>query len=307
VARDLADQLAEELRDRFAEVVVHTDERVGALNPEPDVDLVQIVRRRMLDEGWDLAICVTDLPLLVGRRPVKAHAAVSLGVGIVSVPALGAMDLEERLQEAVAGLIDRLLGSEDETITQVAAAGRGNLSLLVGMVWANRPWQLAAGLSRALVGALGTGALALASTGVWHLADGAGWVRLAALTAGSLLIISVSLIVIHRLWERNPARSARPRVTLINLATLLTIALGIGSLYLVLFVLTFGGGAALIPSGVLSGELGHSVGVDEYLRLAWLTSSLATLGGALGAAIESERAVREAAYGYRPHESRNDS
>jgi hypothetical protein len=168
------------------------------------------------------------------------------------------------------------------------------------MVRANRPWQLTAGLSRALVGALGTGALALASTGVWHLADGSSWLRLTLLTAGSLLITCVSLILIHDLWERAPAAAARPRVVLINLATALTIVLGVGSLYVALLLLTLGGGAALIPRGVLSAELGHGVGVEQYLKLAWLTSSLATLGGALGAAIENERAVREAAYGYRP-------
>jgi hypothetical protein len=276
------------------------DERVGALNPEADVDLVKIARRRMLREGWDLAICLTDLPLLVGRRPVKAHASVSLGVGIVSVPALGPIDVEDRVREAVVRLVDRLLGSDDETITHAAPAARGGLRLILGMLRANRPWQLAAGLSRALVGAVGTGALALASTGVWHLADGSSWVRLTAITVSSLLITCVSLILIHDLWERSPAAAARPRVVLINLATALTIFLGIACLYVALFVLTLTGGAALIPSDVLSEELGHPVGVDEYLRLAWLTSSLAILGGALGAAIENERAVREAAYGYRP-------
>jgi hypothetical protein len=308
VAADLAEELAEQLRGRMpgAEVAVDVDEHVGALNPEPDVDLVKIVRRRMLRAGWDLAICLTDLPLLLGRRPVKAHVSVSLGVGIVSVPALGPIDLEDRLRDAVAHLVDKLLGGDDETITQVAPAAPGSLRLLLGMVRANRPWQLTAGLSRALVGALGTGALALASTGVWHLADGSSWVRLAALTAGSLLTTCVSLIVIHDLWERSPAAGARRRVVLINLATALTIVLGVGSLYVALFALTLGGGAALIPTGVLSHELGHEVGVGQYLKLAWLTSSLATLGGALGAAIENERAVREAAYGYRPDRDEDD-
>jgi hypothetical protein len=229
VANDLADELAEDLRERFDEVVVETDERVGAFNRDPDVDLVKIVRNRMLREGWDLAICLTDLPLLVGHRPVKAHASVSLGVGIVSVPALGPVDLEARVREVIVRLVDKLLGSGDETITSDAPAARGGLRLLLGMVRANRPWQLTAGLSRALLGALGTAALALASTGVWHLSDGSGWVRLVALTSGSLLITCVSLIVIHDLWERSPAAAARPRVALINLATSLTIALGSGA------------------------------------------------------------------------------
>ncbi len=43
----------------------------------------------------------------------------------------------------------------------------------------------------------------------------------------------------------------------------------------------------------------HQAVAREYLRLAWLVSSLATIGGALGAAVESEAAVREAAYGFR--------
>jgi len=50
---------------------------------------------------------------------------------------------------------------------------------------------------------------------------------------------------------------------------------------------------------VLKGTLGHPVDFGDYARLAWFVSSLATVGGALGAGLESDIAVREAAYRYR--------
>jgi hypothetical protein len=40
-------------------------------------------------------------------------------------------------------------------------------------------------------------------------------------------------------------------------------------------------------------------GISRYLQAAWLTTSLATTGGALGAGLETNNAIREAAYSYR--------
>jgi hypothetical protein len=56
------------------------------------------------------------------------------------------------------------------------------------------------------------------------------------------------------------------------------------------------GAAALIPPGLFHRELGHQVGVGDYLQLAWLVATLGTIGGGLGSMIESDAAVREAAY-----------
>jgi cytochrome c biogenesis protein CcdA len=89
-------------------------------------------------------------------------------------------------------------------------------------------------------------------------------------------------------------------VVLFNLATALTVAIGVLTLFLALFAINVAAAGLLISSRILGRQLGHTVGVGDYLALAWLVSSLATLGGALGAALENDRAVREAAYGYRP-------
>ncbi|MCW2914620.1 MAG: hypothetical protein JWN52_2688 [Actinomycetia bacterium] len=348
LARDLADELAAflpaRLRQRFPEfewhAEAHTEMLVGA-GAGMGADLVQVARERMLHEGWQFALCLTDLPLHVGRRPVTAHLSITLGVGVMSVPALGAVDLRDRVAEAALRMIERLLtGTRDqggragrrpsrmparlrarvreleelsspvgrayaqdaETVRFVTAAGRGNLRLLMGMVRANRPWRLIAGLSRALVGALGAGAFGLTSPAMWQIADGMGVARMLLLAFGSLVAISGTLIIAHGLWERSPSPEARERVVLMNLATFLTIAQGVLTLYVALLIITGVCGTTLIPSIVLYKQLHHPVGLGDYLRVACAVSSLATIGGALGAALESDHAVREAAYGYLPSE-----
>jgi hypothetical protein len=49
----------------------------------------------------------------------------------------------------------------------------------------------------------------------------------------------------------------------------------------------------------LGKALGHRADLGDYAVLAWMASSLATIAGGLGAGLESDKAVREAAYGYR--------
>jgi hypothetical protein len=64
-------------------------------------------------------------------------------------------------------------------------------------------------------------------------------------------------------------------------------------------VLTIGAAAVVVDAGVLGQALGHHADVGDYAALAWMASSLATIAGGLGAGLESDEAVREAAYGYR--------
>jgi hypothetical protein len=63
--------------------------------------------------------------------------------------------------------------------------------------------------------------------------------------------------------------------------------------------MTLLGAALVIDSGVMAQALGHGAGIGDYAALAWMASSLGTVAGGLGAGLESDEAVREAAYGYR--------
>jgi hypothetical protein len=91
----------------------------------------------------------------------------------------------------------------------------------------------------------------------------------------------------------------RQQVVLFNLATTGTVLVGVVALYVVLSVVALPAALLLIPDGLFASALGHPTHFQNYLELAWLTSSLATFGGALGAGLETDEAILAAAYTYR--------
>jgi hypothetical protein len=298
--------------------------------PAGDGEIVAAARRRLLDGDWDLVIVLTDLPLRVGRRPVVAHASPLHGVAVLSVPALGTVALRRRVRDALLRLVGVLLGEAsdpdsgpgaeraqsaritrrlrelasevDEHAHAVLFTTRvltGHLGLLLGMVRANRPWQLAKGLSRALVAAGAAGTFALVTSDIWRIADVLGWQRLGAITVLSVTALTVTLVLGAQLWARAERREVRQQVVLFNLATSATVVTGVMALYAALFLLSLPAALLLVAPRLLTDTLGHPLAFRDYLELAWLTSSLATVGGALGAGLESDDAVRRAAYTYR--------
>ncbi|MBR7193706.1 hypothetical protein [Gordonia sp. SCSIO 19800] len=292
--------------------------------PAGDAEIVDATRDLLLEREWDLVVCLTDLPLHVGKRPVVAHANAVHGVAVLSVPALGATGVRQRTRGIITGLVGQLLGAdaddlrehqksptrsalrhrvrqlgtdvEDEGTAFTARVLTGNLRLLTGMVRANRPWRLALGLTRALTGAIAAGVFALVTADIWLLADTFGGIRLTGVALGSIIAITATLIIGADLWERGTSRQTREQVALFNIVTMITVVLGVGAFYAALFVLSAIGALCLVVPQVIGATLDHPVGFTDYLEVAWLTCSLATVGGALGAGLETDEAVRDAAY-----------
>jgi hypothetical protein len=336
LAQDLAGDLEERLRERYPEgrwhVPVVTDGLVAP--PAPATELIDAAHRRLLREDWELAICLTDLPLRIGRHSVAGHASPTHRVALISIPALGPTGLRRRALETALDLVDVVIGEvagdedgeprsqgerfrrrlvdlselADEDPTHgptglAALASGGRLRLLGGMVRANHPWRLAARLYRALIAALATVVFALVTDDIWRISESLSIVRLTVVALLSIALTVASLIAVHDLWERSRPERARDQVLLFNAATAITVVLGVVTLYLALFVLALLGAGLLITPDAFSEAVGSDVGFGDYLTLAWLVSSLATVGGALGAGLESDIAIREAAYARRPVDS----
>ena len=190
------------VREGWGEVAPRRDGGVEALLD----DLAQ----RRTDDRWDVAICLTDLPLHNKRVPLVAQTSARRRVAAVSLPALGLRQLRA-VRAAVPDLVGRLLtDAADERVTPagwapaeltsrvaairqvvvdgdagelsyVASRLTGRVRLLTGMVRANRPGRALLGLSKLLVGAFGTAAFALTTNTIWQMGDALGGRRLAVI------------------------------------------------------------------------------------------------------------------------------
>ena len=338
-ASELTESLVGEVADRLAGQLPGVRWRVEFVSDrlvEPPTDVSELIaagRRMLLQRGWHLAVCVTDLPLQTARRPVIAHASATHGVAVLSMPALGPVSVRKRTAETIVRLVGHILGDLaqaegaagrlplTEAVTRrmgelgartergergehgagfVARVITGNIWLLLGMLRANRPWRLALRLMRVLAVAFAAGVFALVTSDIWRLSYYLGPLRLVVIGLGSVSAITVTIMVSTGLWERSPHPAAREQVALFNIVTAATVGLGVAALYLALFIAMLAAALLLVPGNLLGLVLGHPADVADQVSLAWLATSIATLGGALGAALESGETVREAAYTYQP-------
>jgi hypothetical protein len=333
VAARLTAELAGRLAERVdADVRWTVREGWGEVAPRRDGGLEALLddlARRRTDAGWDVAICLTDLPLHTERVPLVVQTSARRRVAMVSLPALGLRQLRA-VRAVVPDLVGRLLtDASDERVpaagwapaelaSRVAAIRRvvgegdagelgyvasrltGRVRLLTGMVRANRPGRALLGLSKLLVGAFGTAAFALTNSTIWQVGDALGGLRLSVIMMLGLTALVAWLIVAHDLWEKPNRETPAELARMFNLGTMLTLTLATALSYVVLFVGTVLAAALLIDRSALQQTLQRPVDITDYLALAWPISSLATVGGAIGSGLEDEETVRAAAYGYHP-------
>jgi hypothetical protein len=340
-------EIAEEIADQLIDVCsshgdgvrwrVCVEERT--LPPLTDAyeDLLAVAGQHIDDEGLDGVVCLTDSPLRDGKDALVADLLRPARVGLVSLPAFGALPLRRNVGAVAAELTQELTeppehhqskeGEQQQTgdatgsrrfrrihapsddVTVRITARRASLRLLVGLVRANQPWRLLGGLKGALAAALATSAYVLINPSAWQFAAQVSVPKLALMTAFAIAGMVIWLIAAHNLWERADSQRGRSRVRLFNASTLLTLLIGVGCAYVLLFAANLLAEVFLIDPGFLRQNLRQATSIRDYLAIAWFTSSVAVLAGAVGSNFEDEDTVRRVAYSRRErerHESRND-
>jgi hypothetical protein len=278
-------------------------------------EVVEVIRTvDPAGETEDIVIYLTDLPRRLGTTPVIADISVDNRFGLISIPGMGGLFIDRRVQNLAQTVVaevtsvpnkhhrsvQRLTRTQEEDVVRyVAAAGLSRLRLLMGMVYANRPWRLAAGLSKVLMAAFAAGAVSLAYPTIWQLSDTMGPWRLSAATILASAAMIAWLILDHELWERPHSAGERERAVLYNAATVVTLTIGVAILHIGLFILLLVTAWWTLPPQMVADNIGHPVGLSTLLMMAWLVAAVATLGGALGSGMEDDEAVKAAAYGVR--------
>jgi hypothetical protein len=90
---------------------VRVGQRAIAAGRATMVDVLDAVRAHRDREGWDLAVYVTDVPVLHGREPVVADVSSGRGVALLCLPALGGLRLRTRMLRVVVALVAALAGT----------------------------------------------------------------------------------------------------------------------------------------------------------------------------------------------------
>ncbi|WP_246586229.1 hypothetical protein [Streptomyces yatensis] len=225
LAEDLAEDLPGLLSEQIDPNVMWSVQVVRDPTPAALLDsasILDVTRERKIRDSWDIAICLTDLPLYGDGRPLAVDADTADRVALVSMPALGGIFLRRRLRRSIVRLVRDLMWADtgpvvpqrtaplkraaaDEDLIDlriVGSAARGRLRLLLGIVRANTPWRLIPALAKALAAALATSAVVLVNATLWNVSTAIAAERLAVVSVFSTATMVAWLIVHRHLWER---------------------------------------------------------------------------------------------------------
>ena len=323
VAKQIAEDLVTRLQDRTGDTwQVETLAQELPLGPDGNVNLAEYAPGILEEHGWDYVFYLTELPAFYEQRPLLCRTVAQSRGALIVLPSLGAFRLPAQVLELVVTLLSTLSGTTTEIDLQsvgkdvrhknmvqllpgdssvVVLRGPGSkFRMLTGMLRGNKPTRLPTAMSGVLTAGAASGAFGVFYSSIWGLADAHHPVRLVLIGVLTIALLATWLIIRNGLWTSEKTPQAR----LDNVATVITVGIGVFLTYLMLFLGLLFLAWAIVDASYLASQLEHEATFESYLRLSWLAAALGTMAGALGANFDSDEAIRQATYSARWHERR---
>ncbi|MCI2934608.1 5,10-methylene-tetrahydrofolate dehydrogenase [Staphylococcus haemolyticus] len=275
---------------------------------------------------WDFVICITDLPSISGNKVVISDFNSEKQVSMLSLPALGWINLERKLVKSMTALIEQLYHNNTKERPKVhplikpkAVDPRedesskrryinryfilGWLQLILGLTRANEPWKNLFNFKKIISVAFATGTYVSIFSMPWELSVQYSTLRFIVLMIISILGMAGWLLYAHQLFEEKTAKSQRVYRYVYNATTLLTLVIITLMNYVVLYVLLSISISLFVPVGLFNSWTSANPDFTfiNYLKLLWFVSSLGLLAGAMGSTVENEEKIRRITYSYRQY------
>ena len=325
IADGLAEQVSEALGSRWRVEIAQGE---LPLSPDGTIPVLGRAPRLRHQHGWEYLVYLTDLPRYTEEgHPVLCETNAEEGVALISLPALGAARVSRRARELAVTLVTALHESRSADPAAIATATGGarvkqtrseeggvllsaaegpltGTRMLAGMLRSNRPGRLLPALTGCLAVAVAAGAFGIFYGTLATVADPLSIPRMPLISALVISLLTAWLILRNGLWSRRDDPSQMWRRDLDNASTVITVGVSVVLLYLVVVLLMLILAVTVLHTSYLRTEMMHPAGVGDYIGVAWLSASMGTLAGALGANFDDPESVREATYSQRYHERR---
>src|SRR5690625_3858417 len=179
----------------------------------------------------------------------------------------------------------------------------GLFKLVIGMTFANNPMKIMTSFKNVIAIAFTTGAFALIFPIIWKLGHTFSAFRLSGMMLAAIFGLIAWIIAAHHLWEPTAKQNKLKVRMLYNLATISTLIIDVVTYYLFMFTLFLTTCLILIPVDYFQSMINDYDDMGptfvNYVRVAWVTTSISTIVSAIGAGLENEKLIRDITYGYR--------
>ena len=288
------------------------------LREDATIDLDE-VKRWAREADADMTVIVTEVPRMAGERPKTAELHFSDRLAIISLPALGPAFILHSLRRELHRVVTAMV---HESVDEARAYGGyyahvepqkgddtffispgllfpGRLWMTLGMVAANEPFWSLPKLSGVFAAAAATGAFGIFFTTIWEMASFLPMWRLAVVSVAAICIVSAWLIISNRFWDRSAAVGGAREAFMYNTSTVVSLLSSVTVLYVLLFVSILAVGLLLIEPGFMADILGEETSFMNYVEIAWLSASLGTFAGAIGANFDDSVELKNLTQGSR--------